>query len=66
MEQGSANRREGLSVLVERRFKVYDPEGAKRLLGVIKDSILRETSTAISVYANLKKSGKHIIWVPEK
>lgn len=49
-----------------KRIKACDQKRARELMGWIKEHILIEREKALSVYANLGKSGRHIIWIPTK
>jgi hypothetical protein len=49
-----------------KRDKMYDQEGVNELMRRVKRYILTYREEALSVYANLGRSGKHIIWVPTK
>ena len=66
VEMEKVNGGENFSSLDESRLKACDQDRAKELIVTIKDFIMKETSQALSVYANLGKSGKHIIWVSTK
>lgn len=65
MGLGRTNTIGGFLSLEESKSKISDRLAAERLMTAVKDSIMSETHRALSVYANLKKSGKHIVWVPD-
>ncbi len=66
VETKPENKGKGYFRSIERGTRVSGPGEAKKLMTVVKYSIIEETSKAVSAYANLGRSGKHIVWVTIK